>query len=65
MKFVVFILSYPLIWLLSKLPMRILYLKSSFFYVIVYYIIGYRKKVVLENLKLSFPKKSEKVDWEV
>lgn len=60
MKFVVFILSYPLIWLLSKLPMRILYLKSSFFYVIVYYIIGYRKKVVLENLKLSFPKKSEK-----
>lgn len=59
MKFVVFILTYPLIWLLSKLPMRILYLKSSFFYAIIYYIIGYRKRVVLKNLQLSFPEKTD------
>ena len=60
MQFVFFILSYPFIWLLSRLPMRILYLKSSFFYLVIYYIVGYRKKIVLENLKLSFPEKTNK-----
>lgn len=58
MQFIVFILCYPLIWLLSRLPMRILYLKSSFFYLIIYYIVGYRKEVVLQNLQLSFPEKT-------
>jgi KDO2-lipid IV(A) lauroyltransferase len=38
--------------------MRILYIKSDFFFFLLYYVIGYRKKVVLENLKLSFPEKS-------
>ena len=59
MQFIFFILTYPIIWLLSKLPMRILYLKSTFFYIIIYYVIGYRKEVVLENLRLSFPEKKE------
>ena len=40
--------------------MRILYLKSDFLFLIIYYIIGYRKKVVLENLSLVFPEKSLK-----
>lgn len=57
MQFIVFAISYPLIWLLSKLPMRILYLKSDFFYFLIYYVIGYRKKVVLDNLQLAFPNK--------
>ena len=39
--------------------MKILYLKSYMFYILIYYIIGYRKQVVLENLKLAFPKKPE------
>ncbi|AQS93560.1 lipid A biosynthesis acyltransferase [Polaribacter sp. BM10] len=60
MQFIVFAISYPLIWLLSKLPMRILYLKSDFFYFLIYYVIGYRKKVVLDNLQLAFPNKSLK-----
>jgi KDO2-lipid IV(A) lauroyltransferase len=38
--------------------MRILYIKSDIFFFIVYYIIRYRKKVVLDNLKLSFPEKN-------
>lgn len=59
MQFVVYILSYPLIWLLSKLPMRILYLFSNFLFFIFYYIIGYRKEVVLNNLTLAFPDKNE------
>jgi KDO2-lipid IV(A) lauroyltransferase len=60
MQYFVFILVYPFIWLLSKLPMKILYLISDFFFVLVYHIIGYRKEVVVNNLKLAFPEKSEK-----
>jgi len=59
MQFLVFILTYPFIWLFSRLPMRILYLFSDFFFVLLYYVIGYRKEVVLENLKLAFPNKSK------
>jgi len=40
--------------------MRILYLKSDISFFIIYYIIGYRKKVVLNNLKLVFKDKAEK-----
>lgn len=57
MQFLIFAVTYPIIWLLSLLPMRILYLFSNFLYFIFYYIIRYRKKVVLENLTLAFPKK--------
>jgi Kdo2-lipid IVA lauroyltransferase/acyltransferase len=42
------------------LPFPALYTISSFFYIIVFYIIGYRKKVVTQNLKLSFPEKNDK-----
>jgi len=44
---------------IAKLPFWMIYLLSDFFYVVVYYIIGYRKKVVLENLKNSFPEKNK------
>ncbi|GAB7256955.1 lipid A biosynthesis protein [Polaribacter sp. OB-PA-B3] len=37
--------------------MRILYIKSDFFYFLIYYVFGYRKKVVLENLEMAFPEK--------
>ncbi|TXD46448.1 lysophospholipid acyltransferase family protein [Polaribacter sp. IC073] len=57
MQFIIFAITYPFIWLLSKLPMRILYVISDFFYFLIYYIIGYRKQVVLDNLKLAFPEK--------
>lgn len=59
MQFLVFALTYPFIWLFSRLPMRILYIKSDIFFFLIYYVVGYRKKVVLENLKLAFPEKSE------
>ena len=57
MQFLIFAITYPIIWLLSLLPMRILYLLSDFLYLIFFYLIGYRKKVVLENLQLAFPNK--------
>lgn len=48
----------PLLYFISILPFWILYGISNTFYVLVYHIIGYRKKVVTENLKRSFPEKS-------
>lgn len=46
--------------IISLLPFRILYLLSDFLVPIFYYLIGYRKNVILENLKQSFPDKSKK-----
>ena len=59
MQFIVFALTYPFIWIISRFPMRVLYIISDLFYILVFYIIGYRKQVVLDNLKLAFPKKPE------
>ncbi len=58
MQFIIFILLYPLIWCLSILPMKVLYFISDIIYILLYYLIGYRKKVVRNNLKLAFPEKS-------
>ena len=55
MQLIVFLIIYPLLWCISILPFRILYLFSDFVYLIVYYIIGYRKKIVRENLALALP----------
>lgn len=45
----------------ARLPWSWLYAWSTVVSWILYYIIPYRKKVVLDNLKLAFP---EKTDWE-
>ncbi|MBS1572601.1 MAG: lysophospholipid acyltransferase family protein [Bacteroidetes bacterium] len=47
-----------IILLISKLPMRIHYVFSDFLFIVNYYLVGYRKKVVMNNLKNSFPNKS-------
>ncbi|APG64189.1 lipid A biosynthesis acyltransferase [Tenacibaculum todarodis] len=60
MKFLIFAIVYPIIWITSRLPMSILYLKSDVSFFILYYLIGYRKKVVTSNLKAAFPDKTEK-----
>jgi len=49
----------PFIYLLSALPFRALYTLSNGMYVFLYHIMGYRKKVVITNLKNSFPEKTE------
>lgn len=46
--------------LLSRLPLGLLYLITDALYLLTYYVIGYRKEVVMMNLKNSFPDKSEK-----
>jgi len=58
MQLLIYILTYPLIWFISILPFRILYLISDLIFLLLYYIIGYRKKVVTDNLNLSFPEKT-------
>src|SRR5690606_6553045 len=59
MQLAVYILVYPLLWLVSRLPFRILYTISDGVYLLLYYVIGYRKKVVRNNLALVFPEKSK------
>jgi len=55
MRFIVYLIAYPFLWCISMLPFRLLYLFSDFIYLIVYYLIGYRKKTVRENLALALP----------
>lgn len=50
---------YGVLYLFSLLPLRLLYLFSDLAYILVYYIIGYRKKVVRYNLSIAFPNKTE------
>jgi Kdo2-lipid IVA lauroyltransferase/acyltransferase len=50
---------YGLLYLVSLIPIRGLYILSDGFYVLIYYILGYRKKVVLSNLQRAFPEKTD------
>ncbi|NCI47634.1 lysophospholipid acyltransferase family protein [Sediminibacterium soli] len=50
---------YPILYLLSLLPWRVLYIISDGLYGLIYYIIGYRKEVVMSNLLIAFPEKTE------
>lgn len=59
MKKIAVYLFIALSWLLSKAPNFILYGVADFTYLVLFYIVGYRKKVVYKNLKNSFPDKSE------
>lgn len=59
MQFLVYILVYPFLWLISILPFKLLYAFSDFLYILIYRIIGYRKKTVKENLRLVFPEKTK------
>jgi len=46
--------------LVSRLPFGVIYGLSDFFYLLVRYVIKYRKKVIIENLSYAFPEKSDK-----
>jgi Kdo2-lipid IVA lauroyltransferase/acyltransferase len=53
---------YPVYWLLyllSLLPLRVLYLLSDFAFFILYRVVAYRKNVVYDNLKIAFPEKTD------
>lgn len=54
------LLYYCVILPISYLPFWILYRISDFFYLIIYHLVGYRKKVIRANLQKSFPEKTKK-----
>ncbi|WP_374505113.1 lysophospholipid acyltransferase family protein [Flavobacterium sp.] len=59
MQFLIYIISFPFLWLISKLPFKLFYWFSDGIYVLIYYIIGYRKKIVRHNILIALPNLSE------
>lgn len=55
-----YIIYYVIILPLSYLPFPVLYFISDCLFFWVYHVFGYRRKVVFNNLKNSFPEKSER-----
>lgn len=56
MHFLFWFILYPL----SVLPLFLLYGIAVILYLVLSYIIGYRRKVIDENLRISFPEKNKK-----
>lgn len=49
-----------LLWLIALLPFPLLYVLSDILFLIIFYLIRYRRKVTVSNLSNSFPEKSLK-----
>lgn len=45
--------------ILGRTPFWLIYIWADIFYLISYHLIGYRKKTVIQNLKNSFPEKTD------
>jgi KDO2-lipid IV(A) lauroyltransferase len=50
---------YGFLWLISLLPLRVLFVISDGIYIFMYYILKYRRGVVMDNLVIAFPGKSQ------
>ena len=51
---------YSLLWLFSLLPLRVLYFFGDCIYAFVFYIVKYRKEIVISNIQHAFPEKDNK-----
>jgi KDO2-lipid IV(A) lauroyltransferase len=58
MQRIAYYLALPLLFLISFLPFKILYLLSDVAFVLVYTVFKYRRKLVAINIQNSFPEKS-------
>jgi len=58
MDFIAFLFVWLFIHFFAILPMRIAYWFADVVFILIYYFPGYRKKIVFNNLKSSFPSKS-------
>lgn len=56
----VYYLSYGIIWLITRLPLRTLNFFSDAGYFLAYHVIRYRREIVHKNLRNSFPDWDEK-----
>ncbi len=60
MNSIIYNIIYSLVYLLALAPFWLMYRISDMIYFLMYYLFNYRKNIVFENLKNSFPEKSEK-----
>tara|TARA_B100001105_G_C22298528_1_gene402751 strand:- start:61 stop:948 length:888 start_codon:yes stop_codon:yes gene_type:complete len=58
MQLLSFVLIYPIMWIISKLNFRLLYIISDLLFYFIYYIVRYRRKTIYDNLKMVFPDKT-------
>lgn len=65
MQRIAFYLVYAFLWLISILPFPIFYFVSDCIFILIYYIIGYRKKTVRSNIQLTLPHLSKKEQLQV
>jgi Kdo2-lipid IVA lauroyltransferase/acyltransferase len=54
----VFYIFYGLNWIITLLPLSVLYIFSNLAFFVLYYFPSYRRKIVANNLKNSFPEKT-------
>jgi KDO2-lipid IV(A) lauroyltransferase len=54
-----YFIVYGFFYLISLLPFPVLYFFSDGIYFFLFYVFGYRRRVVKANLKIAFPEKSE------
>jgi len=59
MKAVSYYITLPFLYLISLLPFPVFYLFSDFIFFLLYHVFGYRKQVVYDNLRNSFPEKTD------
>ena len=60
MQILLYILVYPFIYLFASIPFKILYLVSNIFRFLIYNLLGYRKHIVRQNIKLAYKDISKK-----
>ncbi|MCF0196395.1 MAG: acetyltransferase, partial [Bacteroidaceae bacterium] len=53
-------LTHSVFWLLSLLPLRVLYLLSDLAYALVFHVLRYRRPLVQRHLRLCLPERDEK-----
>lgn len=59
MQAIGYYVALPFLYLISLLPVWLFYGFSNIIFFLLYHVIGYRKKIVIQNLRNSFPQKSE------
>lgn len=59
MQRLIYLLSYPFLWCIAAMPFRLFYFFSDLIFVLVFYLVRYRRKVVQANLNLALPLKNK------
>ena len=54
-----YFIVYGFFYLLSLIPWRVMYIISDGIYLLMYYVFGYRREIVMKNLSVAFPEKPE------